>query len=563
MCPFPLSILILQGHSLKRIRPHFVRWGQLPFNPHFTRTLSETTCRQRDISLAAPFNPHFTRTLSETSLGRAINIEHGCLSILILQGHSLKLSTTSWIHEFSWTLSILILQGHSLKPHAAHYDDSINTIFQSSFYKDTLWNAIWTESWGQAEDLSILILQGHSLKPEVPGRICRKVQLSILILQGHSLKRCLLFFRLCTCRFFQSSFYKDTLWNGVLLRGGGSRGDLSILILQGHSLKPTFAANDVSPYVLSILILQGHSLKLTSVIPTAERSKSFNPHFTRTLSETQRPGCIGVDSFDFQSSFYKDTLWNCHCWPYLWNRESLSILILQGHSLKQIENSDPVLVGRPFNPHFTRTLSETVGQITSSIPVVNFQSSFYKDTLWNVIVCDDLLFGGLAFNPHFTRTLSETGDRRAEWEARRILSILILQGHSLKLWDVKPLAWQSDLSILILQGHSLKHKSNNIIRKYFFSFNPHFTRTLSETLLFITNINNTTTFQSSFYKDTLWNCQVLVEHKEQERFQSSFYKDTLWNILAGCSRIHCSGLSILILQGHSLKHMAGRSALRL
>ncbi len=85
--------------------------------------------------------------------------------------------------------------------------------FQSSFYKDTLWNTDIESFYWSMKNLSILILQGHSLKPVIRcyktrGKHC----LSILILQGHSLKR------------------KPAI-------GAGSTWYLSILILQGHSLK--------------------------------------------------------------------------------------------------------------------------------------------------------------------------------------------------------------------------------------------------------------------------------------------------------------------------------------
>ncbi len=184
-------------------------------------------------------------------------------------------------------------------------------LFQSSFYKDTLWN------------------------PK-QYKVC-------FVIDG-----------------FQSSFYKDTLWNYYTI-----------------SIK-------VNVIWLSILILQGHSLKPQEGTWRVQGDNTFNPHFTRTLSETQNlitliRGCnylsililqghslklnkIVQRIFDlsiFQSSFYKDTLWN----------------------IKKLKKREPRLI--TFNPHFTRTLSETCHRCARWNRVFLFQSSFYKDTLWN------------------------------------------------------------------------------------------------------------------------------------------------------------------------------------
>ncbi len=85
--------------------------------------------------------------------------------------------------------------------------------FQSSFYKDTLWNHMRRDQMGKRPKLSILILQGHSLKLQdvLAGRFDNAP--------------------------FQSSFYKDTLWNQMRILVYSDTCTLSILILQGHSLK--------------------------------------------------------------------------------------------------------------------------------------------------------------------------------------------------------------------------------------------------------------------------------------------------------------------------------------
>ncbi len=115
-----------------------------------------------------------------------------------------------------------------------------------------------------------------------------------------------------------------------------------------------------------------------------------------------------------------------------------------------------VLVTVPFNPHFTRTLSETGKKVKRSAVGDHFQSSFYKDTLWNLTaICPNAR--KRSFNPHFTRTLSET---------------VLLFGDP---------GVAKTLSILILQGHSLKQSRKQVEKWVISSFNPHFTRTLSET----------------------------------------------------------------------------------
>ncbi len=265
----------------------------------------------------------------------------------------------------------------------------------------------------------------------------------------------------------------------------------------------------------------------------------FNPHFTRTLSETEPAPAYEEPAAVFQSSFYKDTLWNravsCSCIQpvvfqssfykdTLWNKmyeagmngwKDLSILILQGHSLKRsgsnlergfLRLSILILQGHSlkqnahwkipggcivfqssfykdtlwnvvskaynerlresFNPHFTRTLSETTEGLNWMPAWAIFQSSFYKDTLWNSFHGGRDVMSIHSFNPHFTRTLSETNKCYAS-------------------------------------------------RFCFYAFNPHFTRTLSETWVEGMNNLRRLNFQSSFYKDTLWN-QFQSRHNLQD-----------------------------------------------
>ncbi len=159
------------------------------------------------------FNPHFTRTLSETA-----GLNNGWLP-----------------HR---TLSILILQGHSLKP---FFIETESTFFP----------------------LSILILQGHSLKLHILLLHWVILKLSILILQGHSLKLpqvILLSRRVPT---FNPHFTRTLSETAQALHQIDKRIRLSILILQGHSLKLIFIVISVFADILSILILQGHSLKLS------------------------------------------------------------------------------------------------------------------------------------------------------------------------------------------------------------------------------------------------------------------------------------------------------------
>ncbi len=209
---------------------------------------------------------------------------------------------------------------------------------------------------------------------------------------------------------------------------------------------------------------------------------TFNPHFTRTLSETLAGHGGGGGGFGFQSSFYKDTLWNRGRGAWSHKESSLSILILQGHSLKpgaswwlwglRSDLSILILQGHSLKQYICLSLEEILFHLSIlilqghslkqsrellSAQTLHFQSSFYKDTLWN----RNCRVPGIAlkrsFNPHFTRTLSET--------IRRCLA-----------------CWTSaGLSILILQGHSLKPEE----------------RAKELEMMHI--------FQSSFYKDTLWN----------------------------------------------------------
>ncbi|MHC1593392.1 MAG: hypothetical protein ACXQT1_04870, partial [Methermicoccaceae archaeon] len=59
------------------------------------------------------------------------------------------------------------------------------------------------------------------------------------------------------------------------------------------------------------------------------------------------------------------------------------------------------------------------------------------------------------------------------------------------------------LSILILQGTSLKNPAPQTQPEMTDTFNPHFTRNLSEILVKLTSFHFLQLFQSSFYKEPL------------------------------------------------------------
>ncbi len=214
--------------------PHFTRTllettsavGQnalmFPFNPHFTRTLLETTRVSRKASVSITFNPHFTRTLLETSKNPHDIFNHRVLSILILRGRFLK----------RFTISVCRSRRRTFNPHftrtlletvRAGTPSKSVIVFQSSFYEDASWNSILIPLVAGWRALSILILRGRFLK--LKKHICNTVENYI----------------------FQSSFYEDASWNwGGWVECCGVE-VLSILILRGRFLKP--CSSEVMPNV--------------------------------------------------------------------------------------------------------------------------------------------------------------------------------------------------------------------------------------------------------------------------------------------------------------------------
>ncbi len=134
-----------------------------------------------------------------------------------------------------------------------------------------------------------------------------------------------------------------------------------------------------------------------------------------------------------------------------------------------------------FNPHFTRTLLETIPRLL----IISRRTS--------------------TFNPHFTRTLLETNR----------------PGRS-RNCTIK-------LSILILRGRFLKH------------------------IVPVQKIEKNWNFQSSFYEDASWNMALHVQVLPAEDFQSSFYEDASWNRATLTISLLFDTLSILILRGRFLK----------
>ncbi len=206
-----LSILILQGHSLKHRVMTFEHVPEMAFQSSFYKDTLWNMGASIPSNGALSFNPHFTRTLSETWTIPAFSCFQMWLSILILQGHSLKLPSLPLPLPLQY-LSILILQGHSLKPVVIRIMPEKKNLSILILQGHSLKRVFLLTVVGRL-NLSILILQGHSLKPMQLYRSPWTDQLSILILQGHSLKPnrrgALCKEELC----FQSSFYKDTLWN--------------------------------------------------------------------------------------------------------------------------------------------------------------------------------------------------------------------------------------------------------------------------------------------------------------------------------------------------------------
>ncbi len=237
-----------------------------------------------------------------------------------------------------------------------------NKEFQSSFYKDALWNA----GRGDSPWVSMESFQSSFYKDALWNEICWLV------------------LGLCPGT-FQSSFYKDALWNEPC-------GDCCYRV-----------------YLVSILILQGCALKYMAKASSAVMEiSSFNPHFTRMRSEIHFFLCLAMNIDEFQSSFYKDALWNVyHCRVY----RNQSISFNPHFTRMRSEIYTPVAALAEdvlsFNPHFTRMRSEIIPFPEPLLCKFMFQSSFYKDALWNWF-----------WNP-LPRTLKG-------------VSILILQGCALK-----------------------------------------------------------------------------------------------------------------------------------
>ncbi len=159
---------------------------------------------------------------------------------------------------------------------------------------------------------------------------------------------------------------------------------------------------------------------------------SFNPHFTRMRSEMQLQ--------------YAD----------LTGADLVSILILQGCALKFTWTDGRISLNMCFNPHFTRMRSEILDAALARVPTLGFnphftrmrseiqvlvcllhlahgfQSSFYKDALWNGPDSSHSARVQLGFNPHFTRMRSEMVYSDTCTGINIGVSILILQGCALK-----------------------------------------------------------------------------------------------------------------------------------
>ncbi len=130
---------------------------------------------------------------------------------------------------------------------------------------------------------------------------------------------------------------------------------LSILILRGRFLKRSARQALVRRSWLSILILRGRFLKRKKYLANNVVKPPFNPHFTRTLLETDASGRV-----------YK-------------GEPLLSILILRGRFLKLAAWACTAGSHSTFNPHFTRTLLETFELAPLQFLFLFFQSSFYED----------------------------------------------------------------------------------------------------------------------------------------------------------------------------------------
>ncbi len=183
----------------------------------------------------------------------------------------------------------------------------------------------------------------------------------------------------------------------------------------------------------------------------------------------------------FQSSFYKDALWNFGLMRYTSYPHRFQSSFYKDALWNWKKGDDLAFMIVGFQSSFYKDALWNSYEFHVKAKTKPFQSSFYKDALWN----DRGMIGGrerhARFNPHFTRMRSEIDNITIAVMIPGIVSILILQGCALK-------------------SKNLKHI-----------------------------IPNKFLFQSSFYKDALWNRYIPTLNYPHKVFQSSFYKDALWN----------------------------------
>ncbi len=134
----------------------------------------------------------------------------------------------------------------------------------------------------------------------------------------------------------------------------------------------------------------------------------------------------------------------------------VSILILQGCALKLINDLDKA--------HREQ----------------KFQSSFYKDALWNTKRSGRSMLKISGFNPHFTRMRSEITFQHSIEPLPKIVSILILQGCALKSGHNNPNNFYQSLFQSSFYKDALWNFLYVQVRDLVIGFNPHFTRMRSE-----------------------------------------------------------------------------------
>ncbi len=185
---------------------------------------------------------------------------------------------------------------------------------------------------------------------------------------------------------------------------------VSILILRGCALKLVMSELGLWLWWVSILILRGCALKFGRRYTNPENGCSFNPHFTRMRSEITFILSSCVISHPFQSSFYEDALWNrtlvlCFCFlfscfnPHFTRMRSeiqilnlstgrgwsVSILILRGCALKSGKFGNALQFDGVFQSSFYEdALWNLVVTYPDVVRTIRFQSSFYEDALWNL-----------------------------------------------------------------------------------------------------------------------------------------------------------------------------------